>query len=122
MICNIWDVPATADQTNRMFFSDSIDKCIVVYDEKDATSFEECIAQRELFAKDIDTIFLIFRSTDDASLMKIRTQAKNRGFHVMVHDRLNLRPLKGCIEKMLKTIYEARKQSFNDRFQKMINQ
>lgn len=110
MICNIWDVPSTADQTNRMFFSDNIDKCIIVYDENEARPFEEYASQRDLFAKDVDTIFLILRSSSEE--LKIKTQAKARGYHVMIHDRLNLRPLKGFIERMLAIIYDIRKQEF----------
>ena len=117
MICNIWDVPATADQSNRMFFSNNIDKCIIVYD--DQRSFEECISQRDLFAKDVDTIFLILRSSGD--ITKLKTKAKNRGFSVMVNDRLDLRPLKGFVEKMLRIIYDTRKRNFNDKLRRIIS-
>lgn len=124
MICNIWDVPAIADQTTRMFFSNNIDKCIIVYDEKEHhSSFEDHISQMELFAKDVDTIFLILRSgiiANDDSLKKVITQAKNRGFHIMVNDRLDLRPLKGFIEKLLHIVYDSRKQQFKEKLQKLL--
>jgi hypothetical protein len=121
IICNIWDVPISADQTTRAFFSNGIDKCIIVYDENEVhTKLDEFLSQRDLFAKDVDTIFLVLKSKTHDSYKAIKHQIKQHGFQVIMQDRNNLNTLKPLIPQTLEEIYSTRKQAFNVKLHKLI--
>jgi hypothetical protein len=129
--CALWDVPEHTDNTNRMFFSDDLDYCIIIYDIPyrqrvlsldTLPSIIEYIHQTKVYKLEVVVIIIKDETTRPEDYETPRDYCNGINMPPIIVDRKGLAKIQNLTETLCKRAYQQRKADITREIKLLISQ
>ncbi len=127
--CTLWDVPAHTNNTNRMFFSDDLSYCMVVYDipyrkalpsQISAPSIVEYIHQTKVYK--LETVIIIIKdeTTKPEDYETPRDYCVSINIPPIIVDRKNLSKIQDLPQTLSTRVYQQRQKAMTEEIRALL--